>query len=108
MKNLLLILTFSFILFSTYTFAQMDETCGTELIERESLDLTQQGGLYLTSQGELKVLIVFVSFKDDTSYHPYWPVGQPPLNYNTYIDTNLQTNSTHYINLTHYYKKMSL
>jgi M6 family metalloprotease-like protein len=70
--------------------------------------LTQRGGLYLTSQGELKVLIVFVRFKDDDSDHPYWPAGQPPQNYSTYIDPNLQTNSTHYNNLTHYYKKMSL
>lgn len=74
----------------------------------ESLDLTQQGGIYLTSQNEIKVLVVFVRFKDDNSYHPHWPAGQPPTNYNTFIDQNLQTNSTHYINLTNYYKKMSL
>jgi hypothetical protein len=108
MKKIFKIFTLSLLLFPAYLTAQTDETCGTQLLARESLDLTQQGGIYLTSQGELKVLVVFVRFKDDTTYHPHWPVGQPPNNYNTFIDPSLQTNSTHYINLTNYYKKMSL
>lgn len=53
------------------------------------------------------MLVVFASFKDDNSYHPYWPVGQPLQNYSTFIDPNLQTGSTHYINLTNYFDKMS-
>jgi len=61
----------------------------------------------LTAQGTIKVLVVFASFKDDDSYHPYGPVGQPPQNYNTFVDPNLQTGSTHYINLTNYFDKMS-
>jgi hypothetical protein len=108
MKKLLKILTLGFIFFPAYLIAQVDETCGTMPPPRESIDLNQQGGIYLTSHNELKVLVVFVRFKDDNSYHPHWPAGQPPTNYNTFIDQNLQTNSTHYINLTNYYKKMSL
>ena len=34
-------------------------------------------------------------------------MGQPPQNYNTFVDPNLQTGSTHYINLTNYFDKMS-
>jgi hypothetical protein len=71
------------------------------------LDLTQKGGLYVTAQGEIKVLVVFVRFKDDVSSHPYWPVGQPPLEFSTYIDPNFQTGSTNYLNLTNYFKQMS-
>lgn len=110
MKKLLTLLALSIILFCGYTFAQTDETCGTipAYYKGESIDLNQKGGIYLTAQGELKVLVVFARFKDDISAHPYWPTGQPPDNYTTFIDPNLQTNSTHYINLTHYFKKMSL
>ena len=110
MKKLVTLLILSFIFSPIYIFAQIDETCGTipAYYRGETIDLNQEGGIHLTSQGELKVLIVFVRFKDDTSYHPNWPIGQPPYNYNTFIDPNLQTNSTHYINLTNYYKKMSL
>lgn len=111
MKKLLLTLFIIFILFPVFIFSQTYEECGTVPLEKESLDLTQEGGLWLTSQGELKVLFVFARFKDDWSYHPYWDptlVGEPPDNYTTYIDADLQANSTHYINLTHYYKKMSL
>jgi hypothetical protein len=32
MKKLLIILAFSFIFFPVYTFAQNDETCGTQLV----------------------------------------------------------------------------
>ena len=33
--------------------------------------LTINGGKYITASGELKVLVVFAKFKDDSSYHPY-------------------------------------
>ena len=61
----------------------------------------------LTAQGELKLLVVFVRFKDDVSSHPYWPVGQPPTEFSTYIDPNFQTGSINYLNLTNYFKQMS-
>jgi hypothetical protein len=35
-------------------------------------------------------------------------VGGDPQDYSTFIDPNENTNSTHYLNFTHYFKKMSL
>ncbi len=109
MKKLIfyLVLVFFFFL-SNFVYTQTGEGCGTTPLPNENIDLNQEGGIYLTAQGELKVLVVFVRFKDDNSSHPYWPVGGNPDNYNTFIDPSIKTNSTHYINLTNYYKKMSL
>jgi hypothetical protein len=109
MKKLIFyfVMLYSFFL-SNNTYSQIGEGCGTTPLPNENIDLNQEGGIYLTAQGELKLLVVFVRFKDDVSAHPYWPVGGNPDNYNTFIDANLLSNSTHYINLTNYYKKMSL
>ena len=74
----------------------------------EEIDLAQNGGIYLTSQGDLKVLIVFVQFPDDNDPHPYWISGQPPINMDKYIDPNMSVNSSHYANVTHYFKDMSM
>lgn len=81
-------------------------TC--ELASTSSVDLSQRGGYIIPSSGILKVLVVFVSFKDDTTAHPYWPVGQPPSILNTYIDSTSTQNSINLVNLTHYFDKMSL
>jgi hypothetical protein len=112
MKNTL-VLTILLFLASSYHFFAQDGECGTSPLPNESINLNQEGGLYLTAQDTLKVLVVFVRFKDDSTTHPYWDNVQdtiftPPDNYTTFIDSNLQTNSTHYINLTNYYKQMSL
>ena len=64
--------------------------------------------MYITAQGTLRVLVVFATFPDDNNYHPYWPIGQPPNELNTFIDPNMQTGSTHYANLTHFFKDMSM
>ncbi|MCL6495947.1 MAG: hypothetical protein K6T54_14385, partial [Ignavibacterium sp.] len=83
--------------------------CATTPLSGEVIDLQQHGGIYLTSQGELKVLVVFVKFRDDHSAHNYWPDTMEPQPFmTTYIDPNWQTNSTNEINLTHYFRKMSL
>jgi hypothetical protein len=82
-----------------------DLLCGTTGTDQS---LNQTGGLYIPSQGTLKVLIVFARFKDDNSYHNYWPAGSPPPNYQSYIDPNTSTNSTNYLNLTNYFKQMSM
>lgn len=106
MKHLFIIL-FSFFIIQSKSFsADTDPLCNAPA--GGAINLSQVGGIYLTAQGTIKVLVVFASFKNDNSYHPYWPVGQPPQNYNTFIDPNLQTGSTHYINLTNYFKKISL
>lgn len=109
MKKILLILIINLILNPTNIKAQIEEySCGTQPLPGESVDLSQEGGVYLTANGLLKMLIVFVSFKDDTLPHPYWPVGQPPYNYDIFIDPSLNTNSAHYNNFTNYFKQMSL
>lgn len=110
MKKLISFISIILFVFFNNSLAQTGEGCGTSPIPNESIDLNQEGGIYLTAQGELKVLVVFVRFRDDHSYHPYWDpndVGAPPDNYTTFIDPNLKTNSTHFINLTNYFKKMS-
>jgi hypothetical protein len=89
--------------------SQSEMGCGTTQARGENIDLEQEGGIYLTSQGELKVLVVFVKFRDDHSAHNYWPDTMEPQPFmTTYIDPNWQTNSTNEINLTHYFRKMSL
>lgn len=95
-----------FLLCSTAVSAEPDNfVCGTTGTTQSS---TQTGGIYITSQGTLKVLVVFARFKDDTDPNPWWPVGGNPDGWNTWIDPNTQTGSTHEINLTNYYKTMSL
>ena len=84
MKKLLTFFVFIFILTSRYIFAQIDKDWSITRPAGESIDLTYEGGIYLTAQGEFKVLVVFIRFKDDVSPHPYWPAGQPPYNYNTF------------------------
>src|SRR5690606_29440878 len=106
MKNLILILIIYLLALSNISFAQFEPQCAAPS-SGGTISLSQEGGIYLTAQGTIKVLVVFASFKDDDSYHPYGPVGQPPQNYNTFVDPNLQTGSTHYINLTNYFDKMS-
>jgi M6 family metalloprotease-like protein len=66
------------------------------------------GGKYITSTGELKVLVVFAKFKDDTSSHQFWPADSYPEEMNTFIDPDTQKGSTHFLNLTNYYNQMSL
>jgi hypothetical protein len=81
-----------------------EEDCGTTGSTSSS---SQTGGIYIPSQGTLKVLVVFARFKNDTEQHDWWPVGGNPSGWDTYIDPNTQTGSTHLINLTNYYKTMS-
>jgi len=89
-----------------------------EIVEPEMTVLSyngQTGGRMITSIAEngqfLRVLIVFVQFKDD-NYNPNWsewPVGQAPTNWMNanMIDQTLSQNSTNG-NLTHYYTEMSM
>lgn len=111
MKSLLYITLLFIGLFAQLVQSQIDDNinCATTPLRGEVVDLQQQGGIYLTSQGDLKVLVVFAKFRDDHSYHNYWPdtmVPQPFMT--TFIDPNWQTNSANEINLTHYFRKMSL
>ena len=64
-------------------------------------------GKWLTASGELKVLVVFAKFKDDTSSHQFWPADSYPSEMNNFIDPDMQKGSTHFLNLTNYYNQMS-
>lgn len=66
------------------------------------------GGLHLTSRGVLRVLVVFASFPDDETPHPYWPAHQPPLFMQQFIDPDTTTRSGGSWNLTNYFRRMSL
>lgn len=73
----------------------------------EEIDLNQFGGLFLTAEGRLRVLVVYVRFRDDTAPHDNWPAGSPPPQMAEIIDPNMSTASTNFDNLTHYFRKMS-
>ena len=110
MKTLFFITISIIVLLFKQINAQVDNiNCATQPLRGEVIDLQQNGGIYLTSQGELKVLVVFVKFRDDHSAHNYWPDTMDPQPFmTTFIDPNWQTNSTNEINLTYYFRKMSL
>jgi M6 family metalloprotease-like protein len=72
-----------------------------------SMITTEQGGKYLTASGDLKVLVVFAKFKDDTTSHQFWPANSYPSEMNNFIDPDMQKGSTHFLNLTNYYNQMS-
>jgi hypothetical protein len=106
MRLLFVLSMMAFILYDTASCTEPDNfTCGTSASVQSS---SQTGGLFITSLGTLKVLVVFVRFKDDTDPNPWWPVGGNPIDWDTWIDPNTQTGSTHEINLTNYYQTMSL
>ena len=70
--------------------------------------LDDSGGIYVTSGGTLRVLLVFASFPDDETPHPYWPAHHPPLFMSQFIDPDSTTNSQTPFNLTNYFHQMSL
>ncbi len=89
------------------TWSQNQEiSCGSKSSE-SLMDVTQRGGKYITSIGDLKVLVVFAKFKDDTSLNQFWPADSYPSEMNDFIDPDMQKGSTHFLNLTNYYNQMS-
>jgi M6 family metalloprotease-like protein len=92
----------------SFSFADVQDSCGTVYNPAAAISLTQLGGKYLTASGTLRVLLVFVSYPDDDNTHPYWPAHQPPTNMSSYIDPSATTNSTNFANLTNYFRQMSL
>lgn len=82
--------------------------CGTVPSARVTRAAAQRGGIYLTSRGTLRVLLVFVSFPDDETPHPWWPAHQAPLNMQQFIDPDTTTRSDAPFNLTAYFRQMSL
>ncbi len=68
----------------------------------------QTGGMHITARGTLRILLVFVSFPDDETAHPYWPAHRPPAFMGQFIDPDTLTRSTGLWNLTSYFRQMSL
>jgi M6 family metalloprotease-like protein len=105
MKNLLLI--FIGLVANTLLISQTLEPGCDIVLLKQNIVSSEQGGKYLTASGELKVLLVFAKFKDDTSSHQFWPADSYPSEMDNYIDADTQTESTHFLNLTNYYNQMS-
>jgi parallel beta-helix repeat protein len=115
MKKLFLLLLLLFCIDNT---AQtVPATCGTNpnsvlnINNRalaKAMTLIKPGGIYIPSSGTIRVLVVFVQFKDDNDYNPHWISGQVPDYMNSFIDATQQQGSSNYINLTNYFNQMSL
>jgi M6 family metalloprotease-like protein len=84
-----------------------DLRCGTVASASPSPQ-GQRGGRYITAQGTLRVLLVFASFPDDGTPHPYWPAHQKPALMEDFIDPDTLTRSQSPWNLTNYFRQMSL
>jgi M6 family metalloprotease-like protein len=84
------------------------QQCGTTALPGSSQPLDETGGIYITSKGTLRVLVVFASFPDDETPHPYWPAHNPPLFMQQFIDPDTGTHSQNSFNLTNYFRQMSL
>ncbi len=83
-------------------------SCGTQIVPTMPALTTQTGGNHITASGVLRVLIVFASFPDDSTPHPYWPQHSPPLHMSQFIDPDTATKSQSPFNLTAYFSQMSL
>lgn len=112
---LLIMLLSIFCFFAGNLYAQpggLEEwVCGTEFDLNKNPEhqmlLGQFDGKYITAKGELKVLVVFVQFSDDSDPNSDWPPGQAPNFMNSFIDPTSAQNSTNYANLTNYFDVMS-
>lgn len=82
--------------------------CGLPLGVQGFRAFEDTGGVYIPSRGTLRVLIVFASFPDDETPHPYWPAHNPPLFMQEFIDADTTTHSQSPFNLTNYFNQMSL
>lgn len=82
--------------------------CGTRVEPHHLRQPTDVGGRHITAQGVLRVLLVFASFPDDETPHPYWPARNPPLFMNQFIDPDTATRSQSAFNLTNYFRQMSM
>ncbi len=82
--------------------------CGLRVNAAQILPQDEVGGKHITAHGTLRILIVFASFPDDETPHPFWPAHEPPLFMQQFIDPDTLTRSTGPFNLTHYFREMSL
>jgi M6 family metalloprotease-like protein len=85
-----------------------DLQCGLQSMPARVRQTADIGGRHLPARGTLRVLVVFASFPDDETSHPFWPSHQPPLFMRQFVDPDTLTRSTEPFNLTHYFHEMSL
>jgi hypothetical protein len=83
-------------------------TCGMRNVPLQQTRANEISGKHITARGTLRILIVFASFPDDTTSHPYWPVHQPPDSMRHFIDPDTLVRSPDPFNLTRYFREMSL
>ncbi len=107
MKITIIILITGCFLYGDYVDSET-KLCGIPESASNTIDLNQEGGIYITAQGELKVLVVFAKFSDDNIQDSDWPLGQPPVGWDQFIDGSTSDNSTNYANITHYFNEMSM
>ncbi|MEO8169216.1 MAG: hypothetical protein ABI623_13265, partial [bacterium] len=82
--------------------------CGTKAGVHPLRILDDVGGRHITARGTLRVLLVFASFPDDESFHPYWQPHQPPMLMQQFIDPDTVMRSDGAFNLTNYFSHASL
>ena len=91
------------------THAQISEECGTSATASQGPLASQGDGIYLTAHGTLKALVVFVRFPNDNASNGHWPSNGFPSFADDFIDpTTTTVNANNYVNITNYYKEMSL
>lgn len=82
--------------------------CGNSSVPGQFSATMDIGGRYVPSEATYRVLVVFASFPDDVTPHPYWPARQAPLFMQQFIDPDTNTRSQSPFNLTHYFRQMSM
>ncbi|MBI5473273.1 MAG: T9SS type A sorting domain-containing protein [Ignavibacteriae bacterium] len=108
-RNILTVLFLANAVFgSTIAQAKDEKLCSAHSTPVNSVAFADTGGIYMTAKGTLRVLIVFASFPDDSTPHPYWQRHQPPQFMQQFIDPDTLTRSSASFNLTNYFRQMSL
>jgi M6 family metalloprotease-like protein len=92
---------------STGLAGEQERLCGSQFSPAHTIPLSSPGGIYLPSAGTIRVLLVFASFPDDETPHPYWPAHAAPLNMRQFVDSDTSTRSTERFNITRYFREMS-
>lgn len=82
--------------------------CGTTSSPQHGSTPGVTGGKHIPSAGMFRILVVFASFPDDQTPHPFWPAHGPPLFMRQFIDSDTTTKLHGSFNLTNYFRQMSL
>ncbi len=93
------------VLFSMNNFAQ-EFVCGTQN-SNEYRAYNDKGGKYIVSHGEVKALIIFIQFSDDTDSTGGWQNTNPPSLPSWANDMIGEDANGNYLGLTEYFDEMS-